>query len=133
KIHWNAGVYCSTLTSVASSSWSLTSTWSPSQAPTSCNPVVIAAGTAVTVDVVPAISTVAINAGGTLDLNGFNMTLSSFTNSGNFRLQGAESVSSAPKNLIGSTVTYTATSGTPLVFSTWTYQILQINGPGSAF
>src|SRR5439155_24085935 len=54
------------------------------------------------------VSTVTINAGAALDVAGFGMTVSSFTNSGSLTLKGTESLSSAPKNLIGSSVTYNA-------------------------
>ena len=55
-------VGCSTITSVANSSWSLTSTWDKTQVPTSCNPVVIGAGTKVWVDISTATaSTTTIN------------------------------------------------------------------------
>jgi len=80
------------------------------------------------------ISTLTINAGtSTVTLDGFNLTLSSFTNGGNIFLKGTELVSTAPDNLVGSTVTYNNTSGTNLVFSTWTYQSLVINGNGGTF
>jgi hypothetical protein len=72
---------------------------------------------------------------GALDLNGKNLTVSgpTFSNASELRLQGIENVSLAPTNAAGSTVTYNATSGTNLVYSTWTYKNLNINGSGGTF
>ena len=79
------------------------------------------------------LSTLTINSGtATLTLNGFGVTLSSFTNAGNLLLNGTEGVTSAPNNLAGSSVTYSG-AGTGLVFSTWTYRNLVINGTGGTF
>ena len=85
-------VGCSTFTSITSSSWSVSSTWDSGVVPTSCNPVVIGAGTKVWVDISTATAStttingdlyfsrgqsstmtvvggnVYVNAGGTLDL-----------------------------------------------------------------
>jgi len=74
------------------------------------------------------VSTVTIMSGNTLSLAGQGLQISSFTNAGSFILQSLEGVTSAPLNMIGSSVTYTATSGSPIVFSTWTYSNLIING-----
>src|SRR5439155_25169823 len=53
---------CATATSVASSSWSLTTTWDTGFVPINCTPVVIAGGTAVTLDISTATaSTTTIN------------------------------------------------------------------------
>ena len=92
--------------------------------------VTILSGDTVQMDVVPGISTVTINAAGNLSLNGFNLTLSSFTNAGTLVLVGTEAVTYAPTNLAGSTVTYNS-AGTSIVLSTWVYRNLQINGNGS--
>src|SRR6185369_647127 len=71
---------------------------------------------------------------GAMDLNGSSLTVNStFTNSGDFRFQGVEQVSTAPVSLAGSTITYQATSGTVLILSTSTYQHLTINGTGGTF
>ena len=79
------------------------------------------------------LSTLTINSGtATVTLNGFGVTLSSFTNAGNLLLTGNEIVTSAPNSLAGSSVTYTG-AGTGLVFSTWTYRNLVINGTGGNF
>ena len=83
---------CATFTSVANSSWSLPTTWNSGIVPTACNPVVIAAGTNVTLDISSATAStttingtlyftrianssftvvggsVSVNAGGTLDM-----------------------------------------------------------------
>ena len=48
-IHWS-GTDCSTITSVQNGGWSVGSTWNIGIVPTSCNPVVIASGTTVTLD-----------------------------------------------------------------------------------
>ena len=93
-------VGCNTFTSIASSSWSLTSTWNSGIVPTSCNPVVIAAGTTVMVDISSATASsttingdlqfsrtnsstftviggsVSVNAGGTLDMGTASSPLS---------------------------------------------------------
>src|SRR5205814_1485745 len=75
-------------------------------------------------------SSFTINAGSSCTLNGFNLTLTSFTNAGNFTFQGTEVVNTAPTNLAGSTITYNGTATSP-VLSTWTYQNLAINGSGA--
>jgi twitching motility protein PilI len=59
-----------------------------------------------------AVSTVTIAARGALELAGYNLTLSSFTNAGNFLFNGTEAVSTSPWCLAGSTVTYAANAGT---------------------
>ncbi len=69
---------------------------------------------------------------GTLDLQGENMTVSgNLTNADNFRLKGTENVSAAPTGVAGSTITYNNGGGTNLVYSTWTYKNLFINGAGT--
>ena len=79
------------------------------------------------------LSTLTINAGSMVTLAGNGVSLSSFTNAGIVALLGIENVTSAPNNLAGSTVTYIATSGSSLVFSSWTYSNLIINGTGGTF
>ncbi len=79
------------------------------------------------------ISTLTINSGAALTLNGFNLALSSLTNAGSFNFQGTEQVSTVPFNLSGSTVTYSNTAGTTAILSTWTYRNLTINGSGGTF
>src|SRR5439155_14814517 len=44
-----------------------------------------------------------------------------------------ETVTSVPNNKVGSTVTYNATTGSPVVLSTWTYRNLVINGANTTF
>ncbi|MFA5975688.1 MAG: hypothetical protein WC859_05915, partial [Elusimicrobiota bacterium] len=78
------------------------------------------------------ISSLTINAGSTVTLSGFNLTLSSFTNAGTLALRGAETVIPAPNNLAGSSVTYNS-SGASIVLSTWTYRNLIIDGNGGTF
>src|ERR1019366_5335295 len=79
------------------------------------------------------LSTLTINSGtGTLTLNGYGLTVSSFTNAGNLVLTGTEAVASAPNGLAGSSITYSG-AGTGTVFSTWTYRNLVINGAGGTF
>ena len=56
-----------------------------------------------------------------------------FSNSGNFTFNGSEAVSPAPTNVAGSSITYTATSGTVPLLSTWTYRNLVFNGSGGTF
>ena len=89
-ILWGYG--CEMETSIANSSWSLAGTWDKGYVPTSCNPVTIAAGTTVTLDISSATASsttingdlqfsrtasstftivggsVSVNAGGTLDM-----------------------------------------------------------------
>ena len=79
------------------------------------------------------LSTLTINSGSTVTLAGFGVSLSSFTNAGILALSGTENVTTAPNNLIGSTVTYIATSGSSVVNSSWTYSNLIINGTGGTF
>ena len=79
------------------------------------------------------VSTVTIASQNGFELAGLGLSISSFTNAGSFVLQSLEGVKSAPLNLAGSSVTYNATSGAPLVFSTWTYRNLIINGSGATF
>ena len=57
----DAGVGCSTITSITNGGWSSSLTWDKNVVPTSCNPVVIAAGTTVTVDGDDTASTTTIN------------------------------------------------------------------------
>src|SRR5438552_17096285 len=78
------------------------------------------------------VSTMTVGANNTLELAGLAVSVSSMTNSGALILRGTETITTAPRNAVGSTVTYNATSGSPLVFSTWTYQILQVNGNGGS-
>jgi len=90
-ITWD-GTYCGTLTSIASSSWSIASTWDFGVVPSSCNAVIIATGTTVTLNIPSAIAStttikgtlqysrsgdneftlvggsMSVNAGGTLDM-----------------------------------------------------------------
>jgi len=79
------------------------------------------------------VSTLTVNSGATLTLNGFVLTVTSFTNAGSFVFLGTENVTSAPNSLSGSSVTYNATSGTTPIFSTWTYRNLVFNGSGGTF
>src|SRR6185295_18233322 len=79
------------------------------------------------------ISSLTINSGAAnLTLAGFNLTLSSFTNAGTLVLVGTETVTTAPNNLAGSTVTFNS-AGISIVLSTWTYRNLRINGTGGTF
>jgi hypothetical protein len=78
------------------------------------------------------ISSVTINSTATLTLNGNSLTLSSFTNAGTLVLVGTETVTTAPNNLAGSTVTYNS-AGTSIVLSTWVYRNLQINNANGVF
>jgi hypothetical protein len=68
-----------------------------------------------------------------VNLAGYNVTASSISVLGELRLRGTETVSSVPDLLAGSTVSYTHTSGTNLVYSTWTYHHLHINGAGATY
>ena len=78
------------------------------------------------------ISSLTIQAGSTVTLNGYSLTLSSFTVGGNLVLLGTETVSSIPNLLAGSSVTYIG-SGSSVVMSSWSYRNLVINGSGGTF
>lgn len=70
---------------------------------------------------------------GTLDLNGQSLTTATTCNiSGTLKLTGDESLSCTPTLNSGSTVVYSATSGTRDI-KNWTYHHLTINGSGGTF
>lgn len=74
---------------------------------------------------------VLIQPGSTLDLNGWFLTATKFTNNGTLRLQGNEPVSPVPTLNAGSTVVYDGIDGTPVTVKTnWAYKAL-ILGPGA--
>jgi len=102
-------VGCSTFTSIASSSWSLTSTWNSGIVPTSCNPVIIAAGTTVTIDISTATSS-------TTTINGY-LQASRVNNSSWTVVGGSVSVNA------GGTLDY-GTSGSPIGSGTTAYLVL---------
>lgn len=77
-------------------------------------------------------STVSIVATSSLSLNGFDMTISSLSNAGILVLQGSENVTAAPDNILGSTVIYNATSGSGVIYATWTYANLVVGNGGAA-
>jgi hypothetical protein len=78
---------------------------------------------------------------GTFDLTGQNLTVNGTSgtmvgkNTGNFQLQGDESVvanTNFPQFETGSTVTYDGTAG-PYILKNWVYHHLTINGTGGMF
>ena len=78
------------------------------------------------------VTSTAINANALLNLNGKNYTTATaFTNSGTLQLTGDETVTTPTLNA-GSTVEYTATSGSRAIKG-WTYKSLKINGTGGTF
>src|SRR5439155_48255 len=116
--------------------WSNAANWNPSGGPPGAQDSALIVSTATRMPTLTAnvsISTLTINAGtATVTLGGYSMTVSSFTNAGNFLFSGTETVKSAPNNLAGSTVTYNS-GGSSIVLSTWTYRNLQINGANGTF
>ncbi len=74
-----------------------------------------------------------VNAGNTLRTKGLNITISSGIISGELVVSGTETLTNIPALLSGSTVTYIATAGQPVICTTWTYQNLQVNGPGFTY
>jgi len=144
KIIWGAGnpgtgtLY--TWWGSADTNWANGSNWSPT--PSSCNGSTLGSSDSAlivtTATVMPiltsavTISSLTINSGTAMvTLNGFNLTLSSFTNAGNFLFKGSEQVSTAPNNLAGSSVTYTGITTNLPFLSTWTYRNAVINGTGT--
>jgi|GEM_PF-3776110 len=67
------------------------------------------------------------------DTSGVTTVSGAINNSGNLSFKGSEQITPAPTNLAGSTVTYTATTGTVPILSTWTYANLIFNGAGGTF
>ena len=123
---------CSAFSSIATGNWSSTSTWNSGIVPTSCNATSITNATNVTADVSIGISTLTVVLGSTFTLNGNQLAISSFTNRGSFVLLGTETVTPQPTNVTASSVTYNATSGSSLVYSSWTYSNLIVKGPSAA-
>jgi len=78
------------------------------------------------------ISSLTVRSGSSVTLAGFDLRLSSFSNAGNVLLRGTEFVSTAIDSVANSTVTYNAPSGNSVIFSTWTYMGLAINGGPAA-
>jgi len=78
--------------------------------------------------------TFAISSGATFNLDANNLTLSAgtFTNSGTLQLTGDNTITGTPTLASGSTVEYTATSGSRAI-SNWAYYNLIINGAGGTF
>ncbi|MFH0790625.1 MAG: filamentous hemagglutinin N-terminal domain-containing protein, partial [Candidatus Omnitrophota bacterium] len=75
--------------------------------------------------------TIAVNA--SVDIQDNNLSVAGiFTNNGTFRLGGDNNSVSAPTNNSGSTVEYTAASGTRVI-KNWVYYNLTINGSGGTF
>src|SRR5262249_13071821 len=105
-----------------STDWSNGANWNPNGVPTSTSGTTLAiTRNQQHLSANVSVSTLTIVSGSTLTLAGFNLTCSSITNAGVLQLKGSEFVSSAPNNVSGSTIIYNATSGTNLMFSTWTY------------
>lgn len=77
------------------------------------------------------VTTFTIASGGTLDVAGNVFTSTTFVNNGTLKLTGDAAVTT-PTHGNGSTVEYTATSGTRNIQS-WSYKILKINGTGGTF
>lgn len=70
---------------------------------------------------------------GALDIAGRNITTTAtINNSSILQLRGDETISATPTNNSGSTVVYTATSGSRAI-KNWTYHHLIINGSGGTF
>jgi hypothetical protein len=79
-------------------------------------------------------NTLNIGAGQSLDIAGLLVGAGGgVTNSGNLVIRGTETLAWTPTNQPGSTVTYNALSGSPVVWSTWTYSNLSVNGSGLTF
>ena len=93
-----------------------------------------ASGSAILGSAFSVTGTATINAGNTLNLAGNNFPVGgwgSFVNNGTLKLTGAETVET-PTLGTGSTVIYTATSGTQTV-KNWGYKNLIISGVGATF
>ncbi len=146
KVTWsaNSGLGSGTLYTwrgTANNNWSNASNWNPSLACGYSGPgasdsaLIVTTATVMpilTQDVT--ISSLTINSGtATVTLDGYHLTLSSFTNAGNFYLKGSERVSTPPNNLVGSSVTYNGITSTLPLLSTWTYRNLHVNGSGGTF
>ena len=133
--NWNFGVgSMRTWWGAVSTVWSNNSNWdSVAPGPTEKALIVSTATFMPTLTANVAISTLSIVAASSVTLNGFTLTLSSFSNAGLLVFKGNEAVVPTPDNILGSTIVYNATSGTVPVLSTWTYANLQINGAGGKF
>ena len=133
--NWNFGPgTIRTWWGAANTVWSNNSNWdSVAPGPTEAALIVSTATRMPTLTANVAISTLSIVAASSVTLNGFTLTLSSFSNAGLLVLKGNEAVVPAPDNIFGSTIVYNATAGIMPVLSTWTYMNLQINGTGGKF
>jgi len=89
-----------------STNWSTGANWDQGT-PTAADSALIVSTAAVmpTLTSAVTISSLTINSAATLTLNGYNFTLSSFTNSGSVVIMGTEPVTTAPNNLAYSSVT----------------------------
>ncbi len=128
--NWNFNIADTfTWTGTVSTDWNTAGNWNKGAVPRSIDNAVIAAtANQPTLTANVTVTTVTINSGANLTLNGFNLTCSSITNGGNFIFVGTETVTSVPINLAGSTVTYqTSAAVATNVLSTWTYVNLVFN------
>ncbi|MCX7949691.1 MAG: hypothetical protein N2509_06215, partial [Treponemataceae bacterium] len=100
-----------------STDWSNGNNWDVGTVPTTTSVVVIPAGTTYS-PVLTAhggAASVTVNAGASLDLNGYNLTgLSTFTNNGTVRLRGTETVGGTKVNGSNSTVEYYGSAAMPV-------------------
>jgi hypothetical protein len=79
------------------------------------------------------VSTVTVNSGGTLDLAGYDVNTSSLSITGHLIMRGTETVTRVPTLVANSSVTYSGTSGSPVLLSSWVYRNLIIDGAGETF
>jgi hypothetical protein len=76
------------------------------------------------------VSAITVNSGSTLEMAGLDVNTSSFTDIGTVVLHGTETITTVPLLVAGSTVTFNPTASTSgaLIYSTWTYRNLIVNG-----
>src|SRR5262249_7594524 len=134
--NWNfggAGVL-KTWWGTTGSNWFIGTNWENGVPAAQDSVLIVSTATTMPILTAPiAISSLTIAAApASLTLSGYGMTLSSFTNSGTLVFAGTEPVTTAPNNLINSTVTYVS-HGASIVLSSWTYGNLQINGSNGTF
>src|SRR6185295_3263244 len=96
--HWGTGGGILTTWQGTTTDWFNAANWN-NGVPTSLDKAIIGSASAYPVLTSSVnVSTLTINAGSTITLAGFNLTVTSFTNAGNLSFKGTEQVSSVPSN-----------------------------------
>ena len=131
--NWNFGTNSLTWTGATSTNWSVANNWTPGYVPNSSDSVTIpnVGGNSPILTTGVTVNTLNITTG-TLDLAGFNLTVSTtLTDSGTLKVQGGETVSYLTFNPSTGLVNYYGTGTYPVLAVGNSYTNLTFSGTGS--